>query len=135
MDAAVTYARSLDHPHKLAGKKRSTGWRRVRAEHLRRQPRCAVCGGTRVLEVHHVQPFHLHPDLELDPKNLITLCESPGLACHHVFGHLGDWKSWNIHVRRDAQAWGRRLAGRPYPGRNPKHEIRNPKQIQNSKKK
>ena len=88
------------------GARRSGQWRRVRAEHLARQSECVVCGRTRRLTAHHVIPFHIAPDLELEPANLITLCEGWGaLNCHLIFGHLGRWPSVNETVRSDAAAW------------------------------
>ena len=67
-------------------------------------------------------------ELELDERNLITLCEA-GENHHFVVGHLGDWRSYNPEVRGDAaraecrgkrsaeiegMAWWReRRAGRP----------------------
>lgn len=91
---------------------RSPHWPKVRAEHLKRCPTCAACGGKDNLQVHHVQPFHLHPDLELDDANLITLCEKPGHCCHFVFGHNYNWKTWNPHVREDAARQLRRVKAR-----------------------
>lgn len=81
---------------------RSGKWRGVRDAHLAKHPACEACGDTRMLNVHHVQPFHLFPDLELDPGNLITLCEIPSHACHFAIGHAFDWRSYNPHVREDA---------------------------------
>jgi 5-methylcytosine-specific restriction enzyme A len=48
-----------------------------------------------------MRPFHVHPELELDDANLITLCEKPGHDCHFVFGHFHDWKRWNPDVVAD----------------------------------
>ena len=74
----------------------------MRAVHLFHNPTCAACGGTEHLEVHHCKPFHLHPDLELEPANLITLCEKPGHVCHLIFGHAGNWKGYVATVHEDA---------------------------------
>jgi 5-methylcytosine-specific restriction endonuclease McrA len=97
------------------GAVRSGEWHRVRAEHLTKEPRCAVCDGDRKLEVHHILPFHLHPEHELNPHNLITLCEEKedGINCHLAFGHLGSFKSFNIHVRSDAFQWKKKIENRP----------------------
>jgi 5-methylcytosine-specific restriction protein A len=81
---------------------RSPHWPACRKAHLAAHPTCAACGGTTHLQVHHKKPFHLHPELELDPANLITLCESPGVDHHLHVGHLGDWKGFNPNVDRDA---------------------------------
>jgi 5-methylcytosine-specific restriction endonuclease McrA len=58
------------------GARRHRLWRKIRREHLSRDPRCAVCGGTRKIRVHHIVPFHLAPAMELEPENLMTLGEA-----------------------------------------------------------
>ncbi len=64
-------------------------------------------GGTKKVEVHHIQPFHIRPDLELDPSNLLTLCEAKryGVNCHLAWGHAGDYRAVNTDVERDAERW------------------------------
>ena len=79
---------------------RSSQWPRVRREHLAKEPRCRWCGGADALEVHHIVPFHIDRSRELDPTNLITLCEAPAV-CHLEHGHLGYWRRYNPHVRHD----------------------------------
>jgi 5-methylcytosine-specific restriction protein A len=98
-----------------AGMARSDHWPAARAAHLKEHPTCAVCEGTEKLEVHHIHPFHLHPDLELEPTNFITLCEAnkDGFDCHLGFGHLGNFKSWNVDVAVDAAAWNAKIKSRP----------------------
>ena len=80
---------------------RSSKWFEVRDLFVKSNPTCAACGGNIKLQVHHMQPFHLHPELELDSTNLITLCES-GTKCHLEIGHLGNWKNFNPNVVQDA---------------------------------
>jgi 5-methylcytosine-specific restriction endonuclease McrA len=83
----------------------------VQKEHLRREPACVACGYKgRKLQVHHVRPFHLHPQLELDPHNLITLCQARGRNHHLLLGHLDQWESYNEHVRDDARRFYRKTA-------------------------
>ena len=97
------------------GKKRSPRWAETRRAHLARFPTCALCGGLRNLEVHHRKPFHLNPELELHPANLITLCEAGGFGiknCHHMIGHYGNWKRANPEVGRDAAYWNKKLKTR-----------------------
>ena len=77
---------------------RSGAWTRVRREHLAEHPTCAACGRSGDMEVHHVQSYHEHPELELDRSNLITLCAEP---CHLVHGHLMSWRRTNAEVRLD----------------------------------
>jgi 5-methylcytosine-specific restriction endonuclease McrA len=88
------------HLRKPRGR-RSPLWRHVRRDHLAIEPSCQACGTVDDLEVHHIAPFHLHPELELDPANLITLCEKAGHDCHFVFGHFHDWHRFNPNVRQD----------------------------------
>jgi hypothetical protein len=88
--------------HKAGLTKRSSRWPTVRKAWLKNHPACAACGGVHCVQVHHKEPFHLHPEKELDMNNFITLCEcSPG-DDHLRIGHLGDWKSFNPHVEADA---------------------------------
>jgi len=90
---------------------RSGKWKGVRDAHLKVQPCCVICGGTKSLNVHHIQPFHLHPELELDPTNLITLCESgkKGLNCHLLIGHLGNFRNINPTSVTDSAIWADKL--------------------------
>ena len=86
---------------------RSSRWPKVRNEHLQKHPVCEVCGGVKNLNVHHIKPYNHYPELELDPNNLITLCEAEkkGVNCHLWFGHLGNFKNINPNVVNDSAAW------------------------------
>jgi 5-methylcytosine-specific restriction endonuclease McrA len=88
-----------DAPEKAPESKRSGHWPKVRADFLVDHPTCAACGTTEQLQVHHVVPFH-RDGAELDPKNLIVLCQKHG--CHFIIGHAYNFKGWNSHVREDA---------------------------------
>jgi hypothetical protein len=88
---------------------RSAGWRILRRQHLAKHPECMACGSTRNVVPHHVVPFHVDPSRELDPSNLVTLCESPTFNCHLFFGHLKRWDRHNPHVAEDAVQWRRRI--------------------------
>ena len=99
----------LDHGAKVAlqeGLQRSPAWPRVEMNHLQLEPVCMACGSTDNLQVHHILPFHFcillgRPELELDQRNLITLCQ--GQDNHHLLlGHLDNWQSYNPDVRSDA---------------------------------
>lgn len=79
---------------------RSPHWGAVRAKHLQTEGACRWCGTKHCLSVHHVQPFHLHPELELEQSNLITLCELIGRNCHLKRGHLGNWKKANSEIKQ-----------------------------------
>lgn len=86
---------------------RSGQWARVRREHLEREPACAACGRRENLEVHHVQSYRDHPELELEPTNLMTLCADP---CHIVHGHCMSFTRINKHAREDAARYRQRVA-------------------------
>jgi HNH endonuclease len=106
--------RAMDHGAHIArqhGHERSPEWHRVAMEHRLREPACVVCGYKgKKLQVHHIKPFHLHPQLELDPDNLITLCEARGREHHLLLGHLDSWESFNEHIRADAKHFHRKSA-------------------------
>lgn len=89
---------------------RSPKWPQLRKEHLNSQPTCVACGRKNKLEVHHIEPVHLNPDRELDPSNLLTLCDNP---CHFVFGHLMNYKSWNPSVINDCATYFNKITQRP----------------------
>lgn len=114
ISAFVEKINSMREEHqgkKPSGSKRSSDWPRVRARHLLKQPICQVCGSDEKLEVHHIKPFHEHPELELNNYNLITLCESKkyGVDCHRFFGHRGNYRDINKHCRNDAEIWRAKL--------------------------
>lgn len=95
--------------------RRSSEWTSVRVQHLKSaEPMCKACGTKKHLEVHHIVPVHVNPLIEIVPENLITLCESMGHNCHFIFGHLLDWRSWNVSVREDSDAYRHLVRGRPY---------------------
>lgn len=92
---------------------RSPAWPHVEKAVLHLHPHCAACGPDKPVkgrQVHHMLPFHYcialgRPDLELDPRNLIVLCETehddPEANHHLLLGHLGNFKSDNVHVADD----------------------------------
>lgn len=80
--------------------KRSSKWPTVEKYFRESHSVCAVCGTAEKLNVHHKQPFHLHPELELDVNNLITLCMGPR-ECHLIIGHGNDFKSYNPNIDAD----------------------------------
>ena len=90
---------------------RSSKWSSVRKEHLKNNNSCAACGRSSKLEVHHIEPVHKNPHKELDPSNLITLCDSP---CHLLFGHLMNYKSWNDSVIKDCEIYLNKIKNRPH---------------------
>jgi len=90
---------------------RSANWRALRNLHIIMNPACAVCGSTKNLEAHHIIPYNVSPELELELDNLITLCESKryGVNCHLFFGHLGNYRNYNQTVKEDTAVWGKRI--------------------------
>lgn len=96
------------------GIERSPEWGRIEKEHLAKFPICVACPSWKEpahVQVHHIFPFHYcialgRHDLELDPRNLITLCEdSPagvGQDHHLLLGHLDSFASGNPDVEHAA---------------------------------
>jgi 5-methylcytosine-specific restriction endonuclease McrA len=73
---------------------------------MKNEPACAICGSTNDLQVHHILPYHLFPDLELVETNLITLCDgvtNRAVGCHLRYGHLGNMTNYNPNVRESAR--------------------------------
>lgn len=87
-------------PDFMCGAQRSPQWERKERE-FKAGKVCAACGTDRELEVHHLEPFHLHPELELEDGNLIVLCRID----HFVFGHFHNWKLWNPNCRKDVELY------------------------------
>lgn len=98
--------------------KRSSKWKSTRKAFLKLNPHCKACIdpkrtrrilqaamsliGLSPVEVHHIIPFHFcvllgRPELELDPRNLITLCDR-GANHHLLIGHLSDYQTFNPSV-------------------------------------
>lgn len=85
---------------------RSSAWEKLRNDIVKKHPWCMICGKNKSLQLHHIRPFHLYPELELTEDNLRVLCQS----CHLVWGHLGDWKSFNLDLDKDIV----KINNRPY---------------------
>jgi hypothetical protein len=95
------------------GGTRSSQWPTVRAEFLKSHPTCEACGRDKYLQVHHKRSFATQPDLELNPQNLIVLCEGMESNCHRLIGHLQNYKSLNETVETDAAYWLAKIINRP----------------------
>lgn len=85
---------------KQHGIKRSPHWPAARRKWIRKHPFCSMCAGAKKPQVHHLFPFHFaialgRPDLELDERNFMTLCEVRGTDHHLKGGHLGSFELWN----------------------------------------
>lgn len=94
------------------GVRRANKWVSVRRAYLKVHPACELCGCLQKVEVHHKMPFHVsahigRPDLELDLRNLITLCSDAPHEHHVLLGHLGDYQSYLRSI-----PWGARRLGR-----------------------
>ena len=81
---------------------RSYEWRRLRMQVIKeRGARCECCGatpadGVTVVNVDHIKPRKLYPELALDPNNLQVLCS----VCNHG---KGNWDRTDWRSRRSAQ--------------------------------
>jgi hypothetical protein len=64
-------------------------------------PNCAWCGISGI-DVHHIKPVHLFPELAADPINYISLNRKP--TCHFEKGHLKDWKKYNPDIVAECEA-------------------------------
>lgn len=86
------------------GRRRSPFWRSFRRQWIIQHPSCAACGRTWFLEAHHIVPINIDPDRELDPTNIITLCDDEDslIRCHLKFGHLNDFWKQNPNVILDS---------------------------------
>lgn len=88
---------------------RSSSWHSLR-DSIVKNSRCAFCGSKVNLEVHHIKPVHLYPELELDRSNLMVLCDAEGKAsCHWLFGHLCNYESYNPAVLDDAAVFAEKV--------------------------
>lgn len=84
----------------LIANPRSGQWPKARADWLVLHPLCRACGTNKFITVHHKKPYHKFRELELDPRNFVTLCESPSHNCHLIWGHLLNWLLWNELVEK-----------------------------------
>ncbi len=78
-------------------------WLDVSRKYRRENPRCAICGTTANIEIHHILPFKEHPELELEPSNLISLCGKWN-NCHLIHGHLGNYNNYNRNLLQTIQS-------------------------------
>lgn len=83
---------------------RSSMWSNLRRDFLEQHPECQICGNSQNLQVHHFFDVSTYPELELKWNNLVTLCTKSkyhkNLNCHLVYGHLGNWKRTNYHLKQ-----------------------------------
>jgi 5-methylcytosine-specific restriction protein A len=101
--------------HKLYERKtknlRSKKWPALERKFSKIHPTCSACGGTDQLQVHHIIPFHLKPELELEMSNLIMLCMGE-LDCHLRLGHGGSFSCYNPNIVVDAAEFLKNIEAR-----------------------
>lgn len=61
--------------------------RAYRQEH----PACQYCGRSARVQVHHIEPVSVTPELAADAENFLTLCAK---RCHITIGHAGNYKNY-----------------------------------------
>lgn len=93
----------------ILSRPRSSKWRKVRNNFLKKHPNCEVCGSGNNVVPHHIVPVSFDPSKELDENNLIALCENKTFNCHFFFGHLKDWTKSNPDVVEDAKIWNKKI--------------------------
>jgi len=86
----------------VRGVQRSPKWAAFEKRFVRGKA-CVCCGAKGPLTGHHVIPYHVRPDLELDEANIRPVCT--GVDCHLVIGHLKDFRLWNEDFDADAAAF------------------------------
>lgn len=99
----------LSEEHYFGETPRSPKWFVTRGSFVKKKGCCAACGTEENLECHHIEPFFLYPEKELDEDNFIVLCR----ACHFIFGHLKKWSSYNTTVVEDAKWFCKKVKARP----------------------
>lgn len=100
----LSLLRRIGDPGNVTGAARSPQWASFSKRYLRGRS-CIACGSREGLTAHHVVPFHMRPDLELDEKNLVPLCTD---RCHIVHGHFNDFRLDNPKVREDCAEYLRK---------------------------
>ena len=100
----LSLLRRIGDPGNVTGAARSPQWASFSKRYLRGRS-CIACGSREGLTAHHVVPFHMRPDLELDEKNLVPLCTD---RCHIVHGHYNDFRLDNSTVREDCAEYLRK---------------------------
>ena len=98
---------------RLFGSVRSPEWSKVRNDFIKENPLCEVCGkkGSRLEpnQIHHLSPYHLFPEKELEKSNLATACR----RCHLLIFHLNSFRSYNLKAREDAKVLLEKIKSRP----------------------
>lgn len=86
---------------------RSPKWPAFEKRIIEAHPFCSFCGQIESkvkLVGHHIQPYHLHPDLELEESNILVVGETCTTGNHHLLlCHYGNWSKWNPDARHLAE--------------------------------
>ncbi len=82
----------------FGGVPRSSKWNALRNQFIKANPKCEACG-VKAETVHHCEPYHLKPELELKISNLISLCDE----CHLVLAHLKSFQRYEKDIREVAK--------------------------------
>lgn len=70
-------------------------WQRCRRAFLKQVGKiCVCCGSIKHIQVHHILPRHIRPDLALVLTNLLALCRN----CHFHIGHLNSYFTYNAEI-------------------------------------
>ena len=79
------------------GQSMNFGWQKCRREFFKaiKHKECVCCRSKKKIEVHHILPRHIRPDLAVDFTNLIALCK----GCHLRIAHLGSYFTYNEAIK------------------------------------
>ena len=75
--------------------RRLSSVKRTMRQYLEDHPACELTGRTKNLQVHHLVPVSVAPDLAGDYDNLITLAK----PVHFWIAHGGNWKNYMTNIR------------------------------------
>lgn len=87
----------LPKSKKIEAIKDKRRWLDIARKYRRHNPICEVCGSNNSIEIHHIKPAALYPNLIYDETNLISLCRK-GNNCHLRFGHNGNYNNYNPDI-------------------------------------
>lgn len=81
------------------GPKQLYACNKAKALYLKDNKQCVLCGALDHLEVHHIIPVSVCPELACEPLNFMTLCDYGNAGCHCHFGHLGSFIKYNRYIQ------------------------------------
>lgn len=74
-------------------------WQKAKRKYYKKhEKKCAVCSSKKKIQLHHKLPRHLFPELALDERNFIPLCNRKGITCHLIHGHMGSYFTYNSNI-------------------------------------